>query len=281
MKPALIIGVPLALIIVLAAQVWSELQFSMSRIDVPITSEDSVNGLPMRVAVLGDLHVGSGVMGPDALQPLFDAVIAEEPDLILLVGDYAPGVRNIFRKNIARLRSAVAESIGAVSDRIPTYVVLGNHDNWTGAEAWLEAFRRAGVNVLDNEVIATAIGDASVCVRGLGDYHSGRFRWVNWPASCSDRIKITLTHDPAGAFVRPVEGVAFAGHTHCGQIRLPFLGALWLPTTAPREATCGLYRDSDRTLYVTAGVGASILPLRFGAPSAWDMVTLVAAPGNQ
>ena len=281
MKPALILGLLLAPVIVLAAQVWAELQFSVSRVDVPIASEGALDALPLRVAVIGDLHVGSGVMDPEALQRLFDAVVAEEPDLVLLVGDYASGVKAIFRKNIDRLRSAVVDRIGAVAVRIPTYVVLGNHDNWTDAEAWLDAFRRAGVKALDNEVIVTAVGDAAVCVRGLGDYYSGRFRWVDWPGSCHGRIRITLTHDPAGAFVRPVAGVIFAGHTHCGQVRLPLLGALWMPTTAPREAACGLYRDPDRTLYVTAGVGTSGLPLRFGVPSAWDMVTLVATPGNR
>ena len=274
-KPVLIIGLLLVLIGVLAARVWSDLQFSVSRIDLPIASEDSVSGLPMRVAVLGDLHVGHGVMDLDALRRLFDMVMAEDPDLIALVGDYAP---SFIAKDIDQLRPAVVERIRDVSVRIPTYVVLGNHDNWTGANAWLKAFRHAGIIVLENEVIIADIDEVRICVRGLGDYHSGRFRWVNWPDSCTSRIKITLTHDPAGAFVRPVEGVTFAGHTHCGQIRFPFVGALWMPTTAPREATCGLYRDPDRTLYVTPGVGTSILPLRFGAPSTWDLVTLVEMP---
>ena len=272
-KPALIIGLLLVLVGILAARVWSDLQFSMSRIDLPIATEGPVRGLPMRVAVLGDLHVGHGIMDMDALQRLFDMVIAEDPDLIVLVGDYAP---SLMGNGFDQLRRAVVERIKDVSVLTQTYVVLGNYENWSGAEAWFEAFREAGVNVLENEVIVTNIGAARVCVRGLGDYYSGRFRWVNWPDSCTSRIKITLTHDPAGAFVRPMEGVTFAGHTHCGQIRFPFVGALWMPTTAPREATCGLYRDSERTLYVTSGVGTSILPLRFGAPSTWDMVTLVA-----
>ena len=94
----------------------------------------------------------------------------------------------------------------------------------------------------------------------------GRAAWRN-------HVKIALAHDPAGAFVRAADGVAFAGHTLCGHVRLPFVRALWVPASAPREATCGLCQDADRTLYVTAGAGASVLPLRPGAPSAWDMVT--------
>ena len=280
MKPPLIVGLLLALAGILAAgalaeRVWAELQFSMSRIELPVPSEGALRGLPIQVAVIGDLQVGHGIMDLDALQRLFDAVIAEHPDMIVLVGDYVGT-----GEGINQLRSAIVASIRDVSVRIPTYVVLGNHDNSTDAEAWLETFRRAGVSILENEVIVTNIDAARVCVRGLGDYYSGRFEWVSWPENCLGSIKVTLTHDPAGAFLRPMEGITFAGHTHCGQLRFPVVGALWIPTTAPREATCGIYRDPDRTLYVTSGVGTSILPLRFGAPSTWDMVTLVAMPGN-
>lgn len=275
LKPLLIIGLLLVLVGLLVSRVWIDLQFSMSRADISITSEGLRRGLPMHIAVLGDLHVGHGVMDLDALQRLFDAVIAEGPDVILLVGDYVGT-----GEEIDQLRSGIVASIRDVSVRIPTYVVLGNYDNSTDAEAWLDTFRRAGVIALENEVIITNIGVARVCVRGLGDYYSGRFLWVDWPESCTGRIRITLTHDPAGAFIRPMEGVTFAGHTHCGQIRFPVVGALWMPTTAPRAATCGLYRDSDRTLYVTSGVGTSILPLRFGAPSTWDMITLAVTPGS-
>jgi len=278
MKPPLITGLLLALAVILVVRASVDLRFSMTRVELSVQSEGSGGGLPLRVAVLGDLHVGHGVMDLDALRRLFDAVMAQGPDMIALVGDYAPSLTG---NDFDQLRRAVVERIKDVSILTQTYVVLGNYENWSGAEAWFEAFREAGVNVLENEVIVTNIGAAQVCVRGLGDYHSGRFRWVNWPDSCASRVKITLTHDPAGAFVRPMKGVTFAGHTHCGQIRFPFVGALWMPTTAPREATCGLYRDQDRTLYVTSGVGTSILPLRFGAPSTWDMVTLVAMPGKE
>ena len=149
-KPALIIGLLLVLVGILAARVWSDLQFSVSRIDLPIASEGAVRGLPMRVAVLGDLHVGHDVMDLDAFQRLFDTVIAEDPDLIVLVGDYAPSV---IGNGLDQLRRAVVERVKEVSVLTQTYVVLGNYENWSGAEAWFEAFREAGVNVLENEVI--------------------------------------------------------------------------------------------------------------------------------
>lgn len=266
----LLAGLALVLTSALATRLWSELRFSINRIEISIAAADSVSALPLRVAVLGDLHVGHGVMDLENLRRVLDSVVAERPDIILLLGDYTTGIR----EGLDQLRGSIVAMIKDVSAHAPTYAVLGNYETWTGRQEWLEAFRRAGVAALENEISVTVIRDARVCVRGLGDYYTYHFRWVEWPEACADSIKITLTHDPGGAFVRASEGVVFAGHTHCGQVRLPFVGALWVPTTAPREATCGLYRDADRTLYVTPGVGTSILPLRLGAPSAWDIITL-------
>lgn len=265
-----LVGLALVLTAGLATRLWFELRVTVNRIGIPIAVADSVSGLPLRVAVLGDFHVGHGVVDLEVLQRVLDSVVAERPDLILFVGDYTADIG----EGIDQLRQSVVAMIKDVSVHAPTYAVLGNYETWTGRQEWLNAFRRAGVVALENEIRTPVVGDARVCVRGLGDYYTGRLRWVDWPESCADNVKITLTHDPAGAFLRASEGVVFAGHTHCGQVRLPFVGGLWVPTSAPSDATCGLYQDADRTLYVTSGVGTSILPLRFGAPSAWDIVEI-------
>ncbi|MDE0513435.1 MAG: metallophosphoesterase [Gammaproteobacteria bacterium] len=102
----------LALAVILVVRASADLQFSMTRVDLPVQSEGSSGGLPLRVAVLGDLHVGHGVMDLDALRRLFDAVIAEGPDMIALVGDYAHSSRHV-----DQLRLAVAEVFGDVSVR--------------------------------------------------------------------------------------------------------------------------------------------------------------------
>jgi len=108
----------------------------------------------------------------------------------------------------------------------------------------------------------------------LGDYRSHRFKFVDYPAECQNLPKITLTHDPQGAFEPGVGGLIFAGHTHCGQVSFPIIGPLKVPTKAPRTAICGLYRDNKRTLFVTSGVGTSIIPIRYGAQSQWDLIDL-------
>ena len=108
----------------------------------------------------------------------------------------------------------------------------------------------------------------------LGDFYTNRFMYIPFPEKCKEMVKITLTHDPAGAFHKDVTGLVISGHTHCGQIRFPLIGSLWVPTEAPSKAHCGLYKDSQRTVFTTSGIGTALLPLRIGTQAQWDFLTI-------
>ena len=109
----------------------------------------------------------------------------------------------------------------------------------------------------------------------IGDKFTERYSYVDYPEECQSLLKLSITHDPAGAFNEQVTGLVIAGHTHCGQVSLPFVGPLWVPTAAPAAAHCGLYEDSQRSVFVTSGVGTSVLPVRFGAQSQWDELNII------
>jgi hypothetical protein len=127
-------------------------------------------------------------------------------------------------------------------------------------------------------IIHIAQQNASQTHAGIGSGFRGKFtercRYVDYPEDCQSLQKLSITHDPAGAFNEHVTGLVIAGHTHCGQISLPFIGPLWVPSDAPALAHCGLYEDSKRSVFVTSGVGTSVLPLRFGAQSQWDELNI-------
>ena len=241
----------------------------MNSVQIDVDDPD-VAALSIKVAVIGDIHLREGEDITKFLK-LLDEVKSNSPDLVLLVGDYITGKRRI--KDIDSHRRNIIKTFKSL-DPIPRAVVLGNHDNYTGREKWFKEFKRLGVDVLENETRIMNVADIEVCIRGLGDYRSHRFKFVDYPAECQNLPKITITHDPQGAFESGVEGLVFAGHTHCGQVSFPIIGPLKVPTKAPRDAICGLYKDSKRTLFVTSGVGTSIIPIRYGAQSQWDLIDL-------
>ena len=242
------------------------------RNDVSISINDpNVTPTSLSIAVIGDTHLPEGREPLAAFRELLLEVKAAKPDLVVFVGDYIADPASI--GNLGEHRAAVIDLMKLV-DPVPRAVVLGNYESWSNADEWLAEFERLGVDVMENEVTLFGTAKGPVCVRGLGDKFTSRYSYVEYPVECKSIPKLTITHDPAGAFDRRIKGLVIAGHTHCGQISLPFVGPLWVPTDAPSFAHCGLHEGGNITLFVTSGVGTSILPIRIGAPSQWDFISL-------
>ena len=223
----------------------------------------------IQVALVSDLHVKRPPDAISKLQTLWSQIIEQKSDIILLAGDYINDGSSI--KGIETIGPQIAQ-VFATSDRPPVVAVLGNHDYWSGGVAWRQYLSDAGVTVLENE---TAILDGiETCIRGFGDAFTGNFRYVDFPQGCTNKLLISLMHDPAGAFHPNLEGIVLAGHTHCGQVFIPFLGSIYTPSSAPKDAQCGLFQDEKRVLFVSAGVGTSVIPFRFNTQSSWDLITI-------
>lgn len=225
----------------------------------------------IRVAVIGDLHVHDTPEAYKDLETLVTAVITEKPDLIVLLGDYTSHPDTV--NDLKLHRQNIATRLEPLTKR-PVAAVLGNYETWSDALAWEQALADTGIRVLTNRVSQLFVGASALCLRGLGDAFTQQYRYVDFPEGCEEKLKLTMTHDPAAAFKPGITGTVLAAHTHCGQVRLPLLGALWVPSDAPLSATCGLYADAQRTLWVTSGVGTSILPIRLGTQSQWDLLTI-------
>lgn len=226
----------------------------------------------IRIAVLSDLHVPDSPTSLAQLVQIVEEVERSEPVLVALLGDYTKQSSTETLSNSHRL--AVSEILGRMTSSTTVVAVLGNHDVWSDGQEWTHALENQGISVLNNRVLDLMLGQTHICVRGLGDIYSGQFEYIEWPADCEAASRITITHDPAGAFQGRVSGLVLAGHTHCGQIRLPFIGAPWTPSTSPSHAQCGLYRDEQRQVFVSAGIGTSVVPWRLGTQAAWDFIYL-------
>ena len=234
-------------------------------------SDTSVVSSSLSVAVIGDVHLPEGSKHLDAFKKLVLEIKSTQPDLVVFVGDYTSDPKTTdnmssHRKNIINIMKLI--------DPLPRAVVLGNYESWSDAEKWIREFNRLGVDIMENQTSLIQTVKGNVCIRGLGDKYTNRYDYVDYPEECENIPRFTITHDPAGAFNARVKGLVIAGHTHCGQISLPYIGPLWVPSDAPSEAHCGLYEDDQRTVFVTSGVGTTILPLRFGAQSQWDELNI-------
>lgn len=220
----------------------------------------------LRLAVLADLHVDSNSDIVN-LQGIAKAVVEAAPDFIVLLGDYSSSAyADQFRDSVLKELS--------IFDGSKTVAVLGNHEHASDALKWTASFGEMAVTLLRNQAILLSNKGRTVCFRGLDDYFSEKTKPTPFPPECSELAKISLTHDPAAAYFSADSGVFLAGHAHCGQIRLPVIGPLWIPSSVPVQASCGLYEEDGKTIFVSSGIGTSILNFRLGTQSEWDLIEI-------
>lgn len=229
----------------------------------------------LKVAVASDWHLGQhsfkSVMTVARAQAIVERINAARPDLILLPGDFISG-----HGEDGPSVDEIAQVLGRLHAPLGVYAVLGNHDWWGDGPGLAEAFSRAGITVLENS--AKALPSTDLWLVGIGDDYTGHAdpgrALRDLPGSAQ---ALVMMHDPASLAELPsISGRIFAGHTHGGQVWLPFIGALVVPGRAPRRWAYGWVEHQGNRLYVTSGLGTSILPLRFNQRPEWVMFTLNA-----
>jgi predicted MPP superfamily phosphohydrolase len=224
---------------------------------------------PLRVALLTDTHMGGPDQSPARLERIVAAVNALKPDLILLGGDYKGEPK---LPGFSYSREAAVAPLARLSAPLGVVAVLGNHDHWDDAAAWTRLLQHAGITVLRN----AAVRRGPVVVGGIDDAYSGHDDVEATLASARalGGPLIVLSHGalPFKQAAGPLPAF-LAGHTHCGQIALPFFGPVYLPYKHPLRYACGRYDEPGKTIVVSGGVGTSNVPLRLNAPPDYWLVT--------
>lgn len=217
-----------------------------------------------RVALIADLHVGSPMSGLGKVRRVVEAVNAEEPDVVLLLGDYL--ISGVLLGSYVE-PEPIADLLTDLEAPLGVYSVLGNHDWWEDGPGMTTALEVAGIPVLENQ--ARAIGE-DLWLVGLADDTTRQPNINAGFAGVPQGVRVlVIAHDPAVYLDWPVEREAVlmaAGHTHGGQIYLPWLFAPVIPGRAGPEWAHGLHDAGGQPLYVSSGIGTSILPVRINRP---------------
>ena len=230
----------------------------------------------LKVALLSDLHVGSPFWDLPALSRLVERTNAERPDLVLLAGDYqindVPGGKLIGPE-------AIAHGLASLHAPLGVFAVLGNHDWWNDGERTRKAFEANGIHVLEESSVELRRAGASFFVVGLADQMTRPSAPRAALATATPgAATLLLVHEPDVFETFPRLGVAptltLAGHTHGGQVWLPLLGRRVVPSAFGERYAYGHVVEEGRHLYVTSGVGTSVLPVRFLVPPEIAMLTL-------
>jgi len=219
----------------------------------------------LRVVHLTDLHVGR--MTPMKVQrTAIELTNRQEPHLVAITGDFVGHTQ----RYLEPLQSIVS-SIAA-----PVVCVLGNHDHWAGAGEVREALRRAGAEVLTNQHTVITVGGQRLQIVGLDDAYTSNASWRDAVRGLRhDLPSLGLSHIAEEAEPLWHAGVplVLSGHTHAGQLTIARLHEMAIGRLAGHKYVHGLYGTRQATrlgqgaVYVGAGVGAAVMPLRLGERS--------------
>jgi predicted MPP superfamily phosphohydrolase len=239
-----------------------------------IVSPRWTSGQRLSITVIADLHAGGPNMRVEKIRSIVDTANGLRSDIIVLLGDYVathrfvdPVVAHpVWAAELKRLRAPFG-----------VWAILGNHDWWHGVDSVRKALTDVDIPVLENQVVPLGEEGNRFWLAGLGDQIAhrighNRFRGEDDLPGTLARVRtddpiLLLAHEP-DIFPRVPDNVALtlAGHTHGGQIRVPFIWPGYVPSAYGARYAYGHIIEDHRHMVVSGGLGTSIVPLRLGVP---------------
>lgn len=220
----------------------------------------------LRIAQISDVHMG-GWMNRERFQRVADLIVAQKPDVLLITGDFLLG--HHFTDAAWGLLKDLSDVLSPLAKSIPSFAVLGNNDYRMNPKAVRQMLSSSDVKDLTNTVITLTREGQRLHLCGVDDVWYGDVHLEHVTARLKDQsAAILLAHEPDFADTSAATGkfdLQISGHTHGGQVVLPFYGPPLLPHLG-RKYPGGLYKVGDMFQYTNRGVGMHELAVRFNCP---------------
>ena len=248
-----------------------------------IVQDEQLKGV--KIVFAADFHIKP--YGKKRLAKIVKMINDENPDLVVSSGDYVCG----HTRHSTMPIEDISKKLGEVKSKYGFYTSLGNHDGWYGPDIVTKSLEENGIKVLSNSNIMLNINGHKLYISGLEDYDTGK--------PDVDKALMGIETDENGKYIEPViilshspdmfkkvpkeTTLTLAGHCHGGQVRLPLIGAIFTASAYGDKYTRGWIQEKDglvmkvdvkkpiklqkdiKTLFVTRGIGVSILPFRFNS----------------
>lgn len=214
-----------------------------------------------RIVQVSDIHAGEQFM-PEHLGEIVQKVLVLKPDAVLITGDFVYSSPQMTKA----ILDQTADLLSQISSSIPTYAVMGNHDHWWDVSRVREMLRNANVNELANDFFTIKKDDATLHICGVDDFYERKSELEpilsNLP---HEGCAILMAHEPDFADESSLTGrfdLQVSGHSHGGQVVIPFIGPLVLPNYG-RKYPSGLYKIEEMYQYTNRGLGMVFPCVRF------------------
>lgn len=229
----------------------------------------------LRLALVSDLHGGGPQVDQRAIGRVVERVNASAPDLVAMLGD---AIDHTVVGGSLLAPEAVGRELRALRAPLGTIAVMGNHDWANDGPGVLRALREAGATVLENATTELTYRGTRFCVAGLADATTRRpDMYATLRGVPPDQPILLLSHNPdTFPQVPPRVSLTVSGHTHGGQVSIPLLRGLAIPSRYGARYARGHVVEDGRHLFVTSGIGTSRWPIRLGRPPEVVVLRLLA-----
>lgn len=234
----------------------------------------NIQGLPndlndLKIAHLSDLHMKKK-------ESVHEKIIAEltktNPDIIVITGYFVEKPENI---------ELCIEFVKRLKAKYGVWAVMGNWEHWMGdPKRFIKCLKKTGINLLINENRKIKIGDTFLYIAGVDDPFSRKdnlpLALEGIPLNSEKIFTILLAHSPDIFELAKQHNIllTLVGHTHGGQVRLPFIGPLYSLTPNMGKYSMGLFKENNSQMYVNPGIGVSKIPFRFFCPPELTIIKL-------
>jgi len=233
--------------------------------------DEKIEDTPIKIALFSDTHFSDSYTS-EKFDNVIEAINKEKPDIILFAGDLLDDLDK-YTGDV----TLISQKLSEINAPYGKFAVFGNHDYSGSSEFdYPEILSNGGFTLLKNEIYSFDNANLSLvsiddCLIGYGDPSIAAH-------TDQTRYNLILCHEPDVADTLVSQGYSFdlmfSGHTHGGQVSLPVLSNYILPRLG-REYVKGLHQlDNDAELYVTRGLGTTLLPLRLRSVPEICFITL-------
>ncbi len=232
------------------------------------------------VAVVSDIHAGAPYIGLDKIDLMVAMIQKQKPDLVLLPGDFV--IQDVVGGSFIA-PEVLAQHLKPLLLHTKVYAVLGNHDAWLDSKRVQAALEDVGIVVLEDSAIPITKNQCQFWLVGFSDYTEGKRQYHQaFKRVPKNSSVLAFTHSPdTFPDIKKINfSLLIAGHTHGGQVALPFIGRPIVPSKYGKRYAIGHIHENNRDLFVTSGIGTSILPVRFGVPPEISYLRLQSLEGN-
>lgn len=255
--------------------------FSIDQLDVTVPALDpAFEGY--KIVQISDIHMGHWI-SPERLNGVVDLVNQQDPDIVVITGDFVSYVFN-------EIRAPLTKALQSLQPREAVLAVLGNHDHWLGPDKVRLTFAESGTQELANDVYTVQRSGARLHIAGVDDVIVGAADLEAVLARLPENgPAILLAHEPDYADISAATGRFFlqlSGHSHGGQVVIPGFGPI-LRGPYFLKYPLGLYQVKDMLQYTNRGIGTHVFRVRINCPPEITVIVLhntaesAASPSSQ